>query len=272
VNTPLTYSNLQLSSDGAVVTVRMDRPLAHNALDEALISELTHVAQALRRRTDVHAVVLSGGEKFFSAGVDLLTIESVLQEEGENRPTLLELREQLRMGPELCQAWEDIEAITVAAIDGWCIGGAAALALACDFRVIGVGAQMRFPEVGMGMALTWHTLPRLAALIGPARAKRLAIMGHTVDAQAIMTWGLAEELVGDGHAEVAAQHWAARVAEMPPLAVRMTKEAINAPLRAQHQALAHADRDQFLLTAASVDLREGLNAFIEKRRGRFIGD
>jgi enoyl-CoA hydratase/carnithine racemase len=189
----------------------------------------------------------------------------------QDRPTLMQQRERLRAGPEMTDAWERIEAVTIAAIDGPCLGGGAALALACDWRIVGERATLRLPEVPLGMNMSWHSLPRLAALVGPARAKRITILGEAVDAPTMLAWGLAEAVAPAGQAEAEARRWAERVAALPPLPVRMSKEALNAAVAAQHQALAFADRDQYLLTAQSEDLREGVAAFFEKRKPRFRG-
>jgi len=110
------------------------------------------------------------------------------------------------------------------------------------------------------------------AMFAPARAKRMAILGEAVDAERMLAWGLVDEIAPAGGAEAAALRWAGRAAELPPLAVRMTKQALNAAVAAQREALASADRDQFLLAAQSMDLREGIDAFFEKRRARFVGD
>ena len=262
--------NLTLDVVGAVATVRLRRPEARNALDPALMAALTEVARELRGRTDLRAIVLAGAPEFFSAGMDLKAVAPLLDPAGG--ATLLERRERLRAGPDLCAAWEAIETVTIAAVEGYCLGGAAALVLACDFRVVGAGATLRLPEVPLGMNMSWHSLPRLAALVGPARAKRIAMLGEDVDAPTMLAWGLADELAPSGGAETAARRWADAVAALPPLPVRMTKEAINAAVQSQHQALAWADRDQFLLTTHSADLREGLEAFFGKRPPRFTGD
>lgn len=266
-------SDLQVEQAGGVVVVRLQRPQALNALTRALMQELTTLAHDLRRRTDVHAVVLSAVGAHFSAGMDLNEARALAAAEpGADAPTLLQQREALRAGPDLTDAWERIEAVTLAAIEGQCLGGGAALALACDFRIAGAQAQLRLPEVPLGMNMSWHSLPRLAALVGPARAKRIAILGEPVDAATMLAWGLADEVAAAGQAEAAARRWAERVAQLPPLPVRMTKEALNAAVVAQHQALAFADRDQFLLTAHSADLREGLAAFFAKRAPQYKGD
>ena len=250
-----------------IVEVALNRPAARNALDETLMAELTEAARLLRLRTDVRAVILTGTATFFSAGADL----STRQTRGE-APGLLERRRSVMAGPDLCKAWEEIEAVTIAAIEGYCLGGGAALVAACDFRIMGAGAYLRLPEVPLGMNMSWRSIPRLVALCGPSRTKQMVMFGEAIDAGRSLDWGLADEAVPAGEALAAARRWAGKVAALPPAAVRMTKESVNAAAMPLALATSFMDRDQYLLATASEDFREGVRAFREKRPGRFTGD
>jgi enoyl-CoA hydratase/carnithine racemase len=265
----MTYEHLSVEQDAGVASVRLHRPAQRNALGQGLMRELTAFARESRRRSDLCAVILSGSAGVFSAGYDLS--EAAGQMADARTPTLLQQREQLALGPDLCQAWEEIEAVTLAAIEGPCLGGACALALACDFRIAASNASIRLPEVPLGMNMSWQSLPRLAALIGPARAKRFTIFGEAPDATTLLQWGLLDEVVEPGTAEAVAHAWADRLRRLPPLPVRMAKEAINAAAMPLRQATSVMDRDQFLLTLQTEDLREGVRAFFEKREPRFAG-
>lgn len=261
------WRTVRVTRRDAVVEVALHRPEARNALDSTLMDELTEVARLLRLRPDVQAVILAGGERYFSAGADLKSAG-----ERSAAPTLLESRRAVMRGPDLCRAWEEIEAVTICAIEGYCIGGGCALAVACDFRIMGRSAYMRLPEVPLGMNMSWRTLPRLVTLVGPARAKRFVMFGEAADAQACESWGMCDEVAPDGEALAAARRWAQKVARLPPLPVRMTKEAITAISSAGAHAAIHMDRDQFLLATRTADYREGVRAFFEKRDGHFTGD
>lgn len=265
----MAYRHLLISEEAGIVTVRLNRPDARNTLNTAMMEDLRDFARDTRLRGDVRAVILTGSTEFFSAGADLgaATIEP-----GAARPTLMQMRELVMLGPDMCKAWEEIEAVTIAAVEGYCVGGACALALCCDFRIIGSGARMRLPEVPMGINMSWRSLPRLTTLIGPARAKRFTMFGEFADAATLLAWGMADEGAEAGGAEAAARGWALRLAELPPLPVRMTKEAINAAANANHHATSFMDRDQFLLTFGSQDLQEGIAAFFEKRKPNFKGN
>jgi enoyl-CoA hydratase/carnithine racemase len=255
---------LKVEREDHVCTVTLGRVEARNALNSELMSELTEFARAVRLSTEVWAIVLTGEGTFFSAGADL-------KERGGAPAGLMDTRRTLMAGPDLCRAWEEIEAVTIAAVEGYCIGGACALAVSCDFRVLGKGAYFRLPEVPLGMNMSWRSLPRLVALAGPSRAKRFVMFGEAADAETSLAWGMADEVVEAGGALEAAHAWARKVVALPPLPVRMTKEAINAIAGANAHASIHMDRDQYLLASRSNDYREGIAAFREKRDPKFTG-
>ena len=236
------YHHLKIDRKGDVVTVFMHRPEKKNAFHSGLMNELTQVAASLRDDGDLRAVILTGDPAYFSLGADL----SSLSDLHDARPS--EIRHTLRAGPDMCRAWEEIEAVTLAAIEGFCVGGACSLALACDFRIASETTVMRLPEVPLGMNMSWQTLPRLTALIGPSRAKQFAIFGDKTAAPTLLDWGLIDHCVPAGTALAAANDWAARIAALPPMAVRMTKQTINAISASGHHAISHMDRDQFMLT------------------------
>jgi len=258
---------ISLQRQGRVVVATFDRGDGLNALSSALMRELTGLAQHLATDTVSSAIVLTG-RQVFSAGADL-------KEGARNAgppPTLLERRQALKVGPDMCAAWERLEQITIAAVERFCIGGGVALAIACDHRIAGERAHFRLPEVPLGMNMSWQSNPRTVALMGPSRAKLFTILGEKLDAATALDWGLVDEVVPDGGALDAALALAGRYAAMPPIPLRMTKQAINAAAGALNYATSYMDRDQFLLASLSDDQREGVRAFLEKRDPAFRGD
>lgn len=260
------WAHLRVERAGDITEVSLARTEARNALNGDLMAELTDVARLLRLRTDVRAVILTGGPDYFSAGADLGASAARLAQ-----PSVLETRRAVMAGPDMCRAWAEIEAVTIAAVEGYCIGGGAALALSCDFRVMGAGAYLRLPEVPLGMNMSWRSIPGIVALAGPSRAKQFVMFGEPLPADRALDWGMADEVTAKGEALEGARRWAAKVAALPPLPIRMTKEAVNAVAGATAHASIYMDRDQYLLATSTGDFREGVAAFREKRPPKFTG-
>ena len=255
-----------VARDGAIATVTLSRGDGRNALSRQLMLRLMEVASGFADDLQTQAIVLAS-QGAFTAGVDLKDpAVDQIREAG-----LLERRQFLKAGPDLCDAWQKLDQVTICAIEEYCIGGGVALAVACDFRVVGSSAVMRLPEIPLGMNMSWHAVPRLVSLIGPARAKRFVMFGESIAAQELLAWGLADEVAPDGEALPAARRWAERVAKLPPNAVRMTKQSVNATANALHHAASFMDLDQYLLASSSDDFREGIQAFREKRSPKFTG-
>jgi enoyl-CoA hydratase/carnithine racemase len=177
----------------------------------------------------------------------------------------------MQTGGRMCRAWEELEPLTIAAIEGWCIGGGAALVAACDLRVASEAATFYVPEIERGMNLSWGAVPRITRLVGPARAKRAVILAEKISGAQAVEWGLADESCAPGGSFEAAMALAKRAASLPPVQIRMIKQAVNAAAFALDRAVSHADFDQFALAAASGDYAEGVNSFLEKRPPRYTG-
>lgn len=252
--------------DGAIATVTMDRGDGRNALSKQLILELTEAAESFRDDLETQAAILTG-KGGFTAGADL-------KDPGIDRRRangVLERRHMVRIGPELCDAWERVEQVTICAIEKYCIGGGVALAAACDFRIMARGSYIRLPEIPLGMNMSWHSVPRLVSLIGPSRAKQFVIFGDKVEAEQALAWGLADEVVAGGDTLNAARRWADKIAKLPPNAVRMSKQSVNAAANALHHATTFMDADQYALATTSEDHKEAIKAFLEKREPKFTG-
>lgn len=262
------WQYLTVTRSGRVLTVAFDSGSRVNSLSNAMMRELTALALELQQDSELSAVVLTGRPDTFTSGMDLKDPELVAAQE----MTVAERRTLLKVGPDLCAAWEALEAVTIVAIEGWCIGGGVALAAACDWRVASETMQLCVPELKLGMNMSWQSVPRLVNLAGPSRAKQLLILAEPLDAATSLEWGLVDYCVPAGTAQVKATDLANRVAAMPPVPVRMAKRAVNASANALNHATSFMDADQFLLTQGMQDAHEGKRAFFEKRKPDFRGD
>jgi enoyl-CoA hydratase/carnithine racemase len=257
-------SPIMLERKGRIAVIRFDRGDGKNALSRQLIRDLAAVAHSFDDDVETSAIVLTGTTQVFTLGFDL-------NEASPENLSLAERRQRQTLGARLCRAWEALEPMTFCAIEGWCVGGGVAFAASLDLRIAGEGARFYVPEIERGMNMSWQSVPRLVALMGPARTKRLTVMAERIDAARASDWGLVDEVAPTGGAFDAAMAMAERVASLPPVQVRMCKEGVNLASAALHHAVSAMDRDQYLLAAQSEDYREGVRAFMEKRKPRYTG-
>jgi len=259
--------SVELTRNGAIATVTLDRGDGRNALSLKTMQALIDAAQFLIADTDSNVVVLTS-RGAFTAGADLKDPDRAAMREQSR----LEQRQSLKLGPDMCAAWDALEQITIAAIEGYCIGGGVALVVACDHRIIAKDAFFRLPEIPLGMNMSWQTNPRTVALVGPSRAKRFTILGERCSADLALAWGLADEVTAPGAALDGAVALAQRYAKVPPIALRMTKQAINVAANPLGHATSFMDRDQFAYATTTSDQAEAIQAFLEKRDPAFKGD
>jgi enoyl-CoA hydratase/carnithine racemase len=257
-----------LGPEGRIAVVRFDRGDGINALSPEALRQLTSAARSFEDDGATSVVVLAGGARAFSAGFDLR------DPEGRARKTMDigALRRHLKLGPRLSHAWQEMEQITIGAIEGFCIGGGVALAVALDFRVMARDAHMRVPEIGLGMNMSWQSIPRMLHLIGPARTKQAVVLAdQRISANEAYEWGLVEQVADPGKAFEAAMAMAEKVAAQPPLSVAMTKLTVNRLAHVLDDLASHMDVDQFALASLTEDHKEGVEAFLGRRKPKFRG-
>ena len=256
------YRTLKLEIKGAVATVTLNRPEARNAMSAALMRDMIACAGRVAALRGVDVAIVRGSGKWFSAGADL---HDASRWGNAERP-LEEQREIAALGYRMARAWEEVPQITIAAIEGYAIGGGLALAAALDWRVVAEDAFVSLPEIALGIPLTWGTLPRLVNLVGPARAKRLAILCERIPAADALAMGLIDYTAPPGKALKAARDLARQVLALPRNSVRMTKESVNAYAGIGAHAASHMAHDQVQLAAASAEAKAAREAFAARRR------
>jgi enoyl-CoA hydratase len=255
------YRHLKLSTEGRLARVTLERGERRNAFSAELMREMIAAAGELAARRDLDAVIVSGSGGVFSAGADLKDATR-----WAGGAPLLEQRETSGLGGRMARAWEELPQITIAAVEGYAIGGGLAFSVALDWRVMSRQAFVSLPEISLGIPLTWGTLPRLVNLVGPARAKRLAILGERVSAADALGMGLVDELCEAGAALRTAEELAAKVFDKPKHSVMMTKETVNAYASLGAHAVSHMAPDQLELAAASPESRAARDAALKRRK------
>jgi enoyl-CoA hydratase/carnithine racemase len=243
----------------AVVTLRREEKL--NALSTAVEGALDAALDRPEVR-GARAVVITGGARAFSAGADVTELR-----DRDPRAIL----DYYRATGAVYERVAALPVPTIAAIAGWCLGGGLELALACDFRVAETGATFGLPEVSIGILPSSGGTHRLARLVGAARAKELVLLRERLDATEAQGFGLVTEVVAAGAALERALAMAARLAGLPPLAVAVAKQALDAMPEASREAGLLVERLGYGLLAQTADADEAAAAFTEKRPPRFEG-
>jgi enoyl-CoA hydratase len=255
------YRQIRSEYSGRVAMVTLDRPQRRNAFSAELMREMIACARELEARDDVDAVIVAGAAGCFSAGADLKDASR-----WAGGAPLLAQREIAGLGQRMARAWEELPQVTIAAIEGYAVGGGLALAVALDWRVMARDAFVSLPEISLGIPLTWGTLPRLVNLVGPARAKRLSILCERIGADAALGMGLMDQVCDKGMAVQVARKMADAALDKPRHSVRMTKEAVNAYAGIGAHAVSYMAHDQLELAAASAESRAARQAALQRRK------
>lgn len=259
---PSGHVHLRVEDRLAVVTV--DRPEALNALNLAVLRELRDVLREVEAREDVGVLILTGaGEKAFVAGADIAEMLPL-------RP--LETRTFAALGHEVTRLLERMEKPTIAAVNGYALGGGCELALACDLRLASDRATLGLPEVGLGIFPGFGGTQRLTRLVGRGTASALILTGDPVDAEEAARLGLVNRVVPHEQLLAEAEGLARRMLERGPLALKLAKSAIHQSQEVGLSSGLSYEQEAFSLIFASDDKVEGLRAFTERRKPAFRGE
>jgi enoyl-CoA hydratase/carnithine racemase len=253
---PPATTTLSVAIDGAVGHITLERPDKLNALSRSALEDLTTAASWFDSAEDVKVVVIRGAGRAFCAGFDL-----------QDR-TWIELGPPERSaatGRAMAEAIAGMNAITVAAVHGHCIGGGVVLAAACDLRIATVTAQFRIPEIDLGMPLFWTGIPLLVRQIGPARTKELVLTGRAVTAAEADRIGLVNQVVPDDQLDTTVVGLAAQLAAKPAHVLSTTKRQVDAVVPPVPHDDPGVDSDVEGLAAAFCDpeCRESAAAYLE---------
>jgi enoyl-CoA hydratase/carnithine racemase len=244
--------------DGHVALVTLDNPSA-NTFTAAGLLQLTELVAELNRNMEVYAAVITGrGEKFFSAGADLKSFA-----DGDKAQARLMAQ---RFGAAF-EALQEARPVIIAAVNGYAMGGGLECALACDLRIAEDHAHMALPEPSVGLLPAGCGTQTLPWLVGEGWAKRMILTNERVNAETALRIGLVEQVVPRGQARQTALELAERVCTLSPRAVTFSKNLIHQARQGTPRSAALAlERERFVDLFDGADQREGVNAFLEKRK------
>lgn len=237
------YSTLEVTAEGPIGRIWLNRPERLNALSVEMLNELSAAARYFDSQEQVRVVIIAGRGRAFSAGADL-----------QGFPQLDEpdLRAAADAGRIMADAVENMRAVTIAQIHGWCVGGGLVLAAACDLRLADGDAQFSIPEIDLGIPLAWGGIPRLVREIGPALTKELVITCRTFDAAEALAAGFLNRRLSTDDLADEAVSLARQIAAKPALPVVATKRHTNA-VTANMVGMSRSWSDADSLIAGLVD-------------------
>ncbi|WP_323006247.1 enoyl-CoA hydratase/isomerase family protein [Pseudorhodobacter sp.] len=232
-----------------------------NLMSYAMLHELWAAANQIQSEPDIRVVVVTGSETQFSAGMNLKQPEVK-----GHRDLSIEQRLAIHsIGARACAVWEGLDAVTVCAIEGYCLGGGLAFSAACDFRVAARDTTFGAPELLNGMSMSWQSLPRLVSLIGAARTRKLVMLAENIDAGTAEKWGFVDNLTEPQGALSEAMNIAGRLLKIPAAPLRMTKHAIGTAANALNHAVSFMDLEQYVVSQSTEAHGHALDAFFKGR-------
>jgi enoyl-CoA hydratase len=245
----------------SIATLTIDRPAVKNALDRETVEECLEALGELAARDEAGVVIIAGaGESSFVSGSDINDIRTRTRDDG-----------LAGIASALCSAVEHFPRPTIAAVNGYALGGGCELALACDLRVAADTAKFGQPELGLGIIPAAGGTQRLPRIVGMGWAKHMILTGEIIDAKQALAIGLVTMVTPAGQLQPRTRELAKRILRQGPLAARLAKLALNASSRVDLESGLLIETLAQAICYASEDKQEGTTAFLEKRKPRFSG-
>jgi len=251
----------KLYTEGPIGILTLNRPEKLNALNTRVYEELITSLETIEANDQIRIVILTGaGNRAFAAGAD---ISQMVDQDG------IEGRHMSRLTHRAADLLEDMRQVTIAAVNGYALGGGCELALACDIRVASDNARFALPEVGLGIIPAGGGTQRLSRLVGVGRAKELIFTGDHVNAWEAYRIGLVNHVVSQENLMDYCRVMAEKIASKSGYAVTLAKSCINTSMEADLSTGAAREEDLFGLLFTTKDKKEGMTAFLERRKPHF---
>lgn len=250
--------NLKVDVEDGIALITINRPKSLNALNSETLAELGEVLGEIEQSKDIRGVILTGsGNKAFVAGADIAEMVNATPQEG---------RDMAMLAAETFKKLENMPQVTIAAVNGYALGGGCEISMACDIRIASDNAKFGQPEVNLGILPGFGGTQRLARLIGKGRAKEMIFTADQIDANEAWRIGLANKVVPQEELIDTAKAMAKKILSKGSYAVSLAKQSINSGLDMDLDNGLKQEADLFGLAFSTHDKKEGMEAFLEKRK------
>jgi enoyl-CoA hydratase/3-hydroxyacyl-CoA dehydrogenase len=257
------YETIKIEREEKTLWIILSRQHRLNAFNDVLIEELADSLDTAEKDASIRCVVIMGdGDRAFSAGADVTMFP---------KATPVKAEEFSRMGQKVFGKIEEMSKPVIAAINGFALGGGLELALACDFRVAAEHAELGSPEIILGLIPGWGGTQRLVRLVGLPRAKEIVMLGNRLKADEAMKIGLVNKVVHYEKLRDEVREMAKKLSDGPPVAMKYAKHALNFGTQVPLETGLRLEAGLMGLSFSTDDFKEGLEAFMAKRKAEFKG-
>lgn len=256
------YTTITLEREGHSALLTFNRPEVLNALNTTVATEALDAVETIGSDPDVRVLVLTGAGRAFVAGADIAEMQAKNPQEA---------RIYSELGHRFMNTLQDLPQPVIAAINGFCLGGGLEVALACDIRIAAEAAQFGLPETILGIIPGWGATQRAARLVGAARTKEMIFTGARIKSQEALAMGLVNRVVPDEKLMDTVREMTERICRQGQTALRQAKAVINSGIELSLGEALRLEIDTFVDLFDTPDRKEGMQAFLEKRKPDFTG-
>lgn len=256
------YNTMLVTVEDNIAIVQLNRPEALNAVNEEMSLERMEIFTEIAQDDEVRVVIITGGEKVYCAGGDLVSFSKYGVKEARDFADRVVANQKLIV---------DLAKPTIAAVAGFAFGGGMESVLACDLRIAADNTKFCLPEINVGIFPGGGGTQRLVQNVSICKAKEMIFFGEPIDAQTALALGIINKVVPLAELMTTAKAWAKKLASKPPIALRMAKMAINAAWSCDIDTGLKLETDAWAMLYGTEDQKEGMRAFLEKRKPVFKG-